>query len=130
MKDCDSGFTYIEMLIVVMLVGLCFVPLLQMFVQSVDEVEQYSELGTALQLGREAMESVKNLRLTESQIAAQGVVWTPPEKEPPLVMDKQSWRVKRTAIQHTDPLEVHVEVFRTENLGRSIVEFATLIEDL
>ena len=58
----SKGFTYIEMLIVIALMGLCFVPLLQLFTESMDEVQQYSDLGTAVQLGREAMEGVKNLR--------------------------------------------------------------------
>lgn len=125
-----TGFTYIEMLIVITIVGLCFVPLLQMFAQSMDEVEQYSDLGTALQLGREAMESVKNLRFTEAQIEAQGAIWIPPQKEPPVIVNQKGWRVRRSAVAHTDPLEVHVDVFRTEDLEHSLVEFATLIEDL
>ncbi|MBI4372478.1 MAG: type II secretion system protein [Candidatus Omnitrophica bacterium] len=132
MKGFDSrgGFTYIEMLVVIMLVGLCFVPLLQMFAQSVDEVEQYSDLGTALQLGREAMESVKNLRFTEDQIESQGTVWTPPLKEEPLLLNHKRWRVERTTVSRTNPLEVHVHVFRAEDLKRPLIEFASLIEDL
>ncbi|MBI4394921.1 MAG: type II secretion system protein [Candidatus Omnitrophica bacterium] len=126
----SAGFTYIEMLIVVTLVGLCFVPLLQMFAQSVDEVEQYSDLGTALQLGREAMESVKNLRFTEAQIESQQTVWAPSLKEPPLELNQKNWRVKRTAVERTNPLEVHVYVFRAEDLDRPLMEFASLIEDL
>ncbi|MBI3999040.1 MAG: type II secretion system protein, partial [Candidatus Omnitrophica bacterium] len=90
-KKSLTGFTYIEMLVVVTLMALCFVPLLQMFTESMTQVGQYSELGTALQLGREAMEGVKNLRLTEAQIEAQGVVWFPPEKEPPLEMNHETW---------------------------------------
>jgi hypothetical protein len=45
----NEGFTYIEMLTVVTLLALCFVPLLQMFVSSLDEVAQYSGFGTAAQ---------------------------------------------------------------------------------
>ena len=130
LKHGRSGFTYIEMLVVITLIALCFVPLLQMFAQSVNEVEQYSELGTALQLGREGIEEVKNLRFTEAQIEAQGVVWSPPKDKPPFLINKQSWRIKRIPIAGSNPLEVHVEVFREENLEKSIVQFVTLIEDL
>ena len=124
------GFTYIEMLVVVSLLALCFVPLLQMFAQSMDEVSQYSDLGTALQLGREGMESVKNLRFTQVQIETQGTVWSPPEKDPPYDINGKQWRVKRTVVSNTDPLEVHIEVFRQQNLSRSVIELTTLIEDL
>ena len=126
----SKGFTYIEMLTVITLMALCFVPLLQMFTASVDEVVQYSDLGTAVQLGRDAMESVKNLRLTEAQIESQKSVWIPPEKEPPVSVNGKHWRVKRASIEGTDPLEIHVEVFREENLKRPLLELVTLIEDL
>jgi prepilin-type N-terminal cleavage/methylation domain-containing protein len=124
------GFTYIEMLVVVSLLALCFVPLLQMFAQSMDEVSQYSDLGTAIQLGRDGIEAVKNLRFTEEQIESQGTVWAPVENEPPLAVNGKQWRVKRTVVSNSDPLEVHIEVFRAENLSSSVIELATLIEDL
>ena len=124
------GFTYIEMLVVVSLLALCFVPLLQMFAQSMDEVSQYSDLGTAIQLGREGMESVENLRFTEEQIESQGAVWMPPEKEPPYEINGKQWRIKRTVVSNTAPLEIHIEVFRQQNLSRSVIELVTLIEDL
>ena len=126
----ELGFTYIEMLVVTALVALCFVPLLQMFAQSMDEVSQYSDLGTALQLGREGMESVSNLRLTEAQIEKLETVWTPPEAELPYEINGKKWRIKRTVVRGTDPLEVHVEIFQAENLSRSVLELVTLIEDL
>ena len=129
-NDRCQGFTYIEMLVVVSLLALCFVPLLQMFAQSMDEVSQYSDLGTALQLGREGMESVKNLRFTQEQIETQGTVWSPPEKDPPYDINGKQWRVERTVVSNTDPLEVHIEVFRQQNLSRSVIELTTLIEDL
>ena len=129
-RNDRHGFTYIEMLVVIALVALCFVPILHMFTQSMDEVQQYSDIGTALQLGRETMESVKNFRLTETQIEGQGTVWVPPEKESPLVINGVPWKVKRYAVKNTDPLEIHVEVFRAENLERPVLELVTFVEDL
>ncbi len=130
MQASRAGFTYIEMLVVISLLALCFVPLLQMFAQSLDEVSQYSDLGTAIQLGREGMEAVKNLRFTEEQIESQGAVWTPPESEAPYEINGKRWRIKRTVVSNTNPLEVHVEVFQDQNLTSSILELVTLIEDL
>ena len=129
-KKNKSGFTYIEMLVVISLLALCFVPLLQMFAQSMDEVSQYSDLGTAIQLGRESMEAIKNLRYTEDQIESQGTVWSPPENEPPMDINGKQWRVKRTIVENTNPLEVHVEVFRSQDPTHAIIELVTLLEDL
>ena len=130
MRASKAGFTYIEMLVVVTLLALCFVPLLQMFAQSMDEVSQYNDLGTAIQLGREGMEAVKNLRFTEEQIESQGTVWTPPQEERPYDINGKEWRIKRTIVTDTHPLEIHIEVFEEQNLNRSILELVTLIEDL
>ncbi len=129
-KTFQKGFTYIEMLTVIALMALCFVPILRMFTESVNEVRQYSDLGTAIQLGRDVMEEVKNFRLTEAQIESQGVVWIPGKKESPLILNGQHWKIKRSTIKHTDPLEVHVEVFREEDLNHPILKLESLIEDL
>jgi prepilin-type N-terminal cleavage/methylation domain-containing protein len=130
MRAFKAGFTYIEMLVVISLLALCFVPLLQMFAQSMDEVSQYSDLSTAIQLGREGMEAVKNLRFTQDQIERQETVWTPAEDEPPYDINGKQWRIKRTVVTHTDPLEVHIEVFRAQHLSNSVIELVSLIEDL
>lgn len=124
------GFTYIEMLIVVALVALCFVPLLQMFAKSVDEVLSYSTLGTAALLARDNLEEVKNYRLTKDQIKRTGEVWFPPEKEPPLEFNGAKWRIKRTAVSGTDPLEIRVDVYQADKLNKPLVELVTLIEDM
>ena len=129
-KFNKTGFTYIEMLVVIALVALCFVPLLQMFVRSLEEVGQYSELGTATQVGREVLERLKNLRLVEAQIERAGTVWFPPQSDPPLIVNQKDWRVKQTPIPGTDPLEIHVEVFRAKDLKKPLLELSTLIEDL
>ena len=126
----QSGFTYIEMLTVVTLMAVCFVPLLQMFTASIDEVRQYSDLGTALQLGRDAMERVKNLRLTEAQIESQGTVWYPQKEEEPLIMNGQEWKVKRSSIPDTNPLEIHVAVYQGDDLDHPALRLVTLVEDL
>src|SRR3989338_5701241 len=98
------GFTYLEMLAVVTIVALCFVPLLRMFAQSVDEVLQYSELGTAVQLGRDQMEHVRNLRMSEDQMMNRGEVWIPSEKEPPQIVNKIKWRIKREPVSGTNQI--------------------------
>jgi type II secretory pathway pseudopilin PulG len=125
----SHGFTYVEMLVVTTLIGLCFVPLLHMFVRSLHEVQSYSQLGTAMQLGRNEMETVKNLRLSAQQIAEAGVKWTPPLEEAPAEVNHGTWRVKRMPIDHTDPLEIWVEVYDAAELGKPVFQLVTLIED-
>ncbi len=125
-----TGFTYIEMLVVVALVAICFVPLLHMFAQSMDEVMAYSTLGTATLLARDTMEEVKNIRLTKDQIRRTGEVWIPAQKDPPIEMNGTKWRIQRTAVSGTDPLEIRVAVFQYEDLSSPVVELVTIIEDV
>jgi len=132
MRVCkaSSGFTYIELLAVITLMALCFVPILRMFTESMHEVRIYSDMGTALQLGRDAMESVKNLRFTVAQIESQGTIWTPEEGDDPFILNGKEWKIKRSAVSGTQPLEVYVHVYHALDLERPIVELVTLLQDL
>ncbi|OGW79418.1 MAG: hypothetical protein A3G33_03515 [Omnitrophica bacterium RIFCSPLOWO2_12_FULL_44_17] len=129
-RTAESGFTYIEMLVVISLMALCFVPLLQMFTQSVSEVSQYTEVGIATQLGRNAMEHIKNYRGSKSQLMRMGEAWEPPVDKPPIELNDMKWRILRRPVSGTDPLEMHIEVFRAENLKKPLIDFVTLLEDL
>jgi len=125
------GFTYIEMMVTVVIITLCFVPLVKMFTSSVSQISYSGDRLTALNLAREEMEKIKNLNLTESQIAALGSLTIPPEKSPPIFRNKANWRIKRILKKDSDPLEVRVEVFRESGAGsKKMVELSTLIEDL
>ncbi|MEA3328658.1 MAG: type II secretion system protein [Candidatus Omnitrophota bacterium] len=126
----NSGFTYIELLVTIAIISVCFFPLLRLFSTSVVSVAGSSDLATALDLAREEMEKMKNLNYSEAQLAAVGNVFYPPAEKPPLTLNKQDWRVERIIIPGSDPLEVHVRVFKTDNMKKPVARLVTLIEDL
>ena len=131
MKGCrTAGFTYIEMLIALAVVACCFVPMLEMYARSVSEVQHYADIGTAMNLAREGMEKLQNMRVSESQLSAMGDVWDPPLLEKPIELNHQAWRLKRIVERGRHPLEVHVQVFYDFNREKPMLDIATLFTDL
>lgn len=126
----EHGVTYIEILITVVIILVCFVPLSKLFTTSIMAVSMTSDLSTAVNLGREEMEKIKNLNLTETQLADRGSRFYPSIEEPPLTLNSQDWRIKRVIIQDSDPLEVRVYVFNAGNMEKPVALLVTLMEDL
>ncbi len=83
-----------------------------------------------MNLAQSEMERTINLNLTKAQLQKMGTQIFPPENEKPIDMNKQFWRVKREIIEHTDPLEVRIEVYRDGEPDKSLVTLVTLVEDL
>ncbi len=133
MNNNSKGFTFIELLITLILVGICFLPLMNMFSVSLQQNNQTSDLTIARYLAQEGMEKMKNRHLTVSQLKQLGDVWDPPLSESPSMVDGKNWRVLRKLIV-SEPLEIHIQVFREEdrlnNLSKPVVELVTLVEDL
>ena len=125
-----TGFSYIEMLITVVIISVCFFPLLRLFSTSIVSAVGASDLATAVNLAREEMEKIKNLNFTEMQLINMGNTFYPPLDEPPLTLNGQTWRVERVIVAGTDPLEVHVCVFKSDNMKKPLARLVTLIEDL
>ena len=126
----EHGVTYIEILITVVIILVCFIPLSKLFTTSIMAVSMTSDLSTAVNLGREEMEKIKNLNLTEAQLAARGSRFYPSIEEPPLTLNNQDWRIKRVIIQDSDPLEARVYVFNAGNMEKPVALLVTLMEDL
>lgn len=126
----DYAFTYIEMMITVVIVAVCFVPLMNMFSSSIQEASYTGDKLTALNLAREEMEKVKNLNFTETQLLALGNTVIPPKTEPPLARNNAGWRITREFKEGSDPLEVKISVYRESKTPQKMVELITLIEDL
>lgn len=124
------GFTYIEMVITVVIIAICFVPLIRMFSTSINEVSYAGDKLTALNLAREEIEKIKNLNLTEAQLLALGNAVTPPKSEPALKRNNADWRIERILKPASDPLEVKVIVWRSALAPQKVLELTTLIEDL
>jgi len=133
-----KGFTLIELLISLAVMAICFLPLMQMFSASLEQVYNSGELTTARYLAQEGMEKVKNLGFTERQLQDLGDVWEPALDEPPLELDGRYWRILRKIVRGSDPLEIRVQVYKVSKyqgskakaLENPLTEVVTLIEDL
>jgi prepilin-type N-terminal cleavage/methylation domain-containing protein len=124
-----AGFTFIELLMAVTLIGISFFPIMELFTTAMSEFQATSEHSTALSLAREGMERLRNLDLPVERIAAQGSSVFPPENEPPLSLNHREWRVKTIVHPETSPLRVDIEVVQEGGQGKPLV-FSTLLEDL
>ena len=119
------GFTYIELIITLAVIAICFVPLTRMFSRNIEETVYLGNLVTAMGLARQEMEKTKNLAFTEKQIEDMGDI-----RHPEIIMNDISWHVERDIIDGTDPLEVRVRVYREGGFDKPMVELVTLFEDL
>ena len=129
-KNSTTGFSFIELLIALAILGLLFVPVMQLFSHSLYCTSSCQELITATNLAKWEMERIKNLNFTKEQLKKIGNLVYPPLDKPPLEMNKLCWRIKREVIMHSDPLEVRVSVFRQERQDNSVITLVTLIEDM
>ncbi|MFH1655638.1 MAG: hypothetical protein ABH954_03400 [Candidatus Omnitrophota bacterium] len=126
----SQAFTYIEMLITVVIISVCFLPLMRLFSTSVIAAAGAGDLATAVNLGREGIEKIKNLNFTEAQLLVAGSSFYPPEGEPALTLNQQEWRIEQIIVSGSDPLEVRVKVFKADDMKKPIATLVTLIEDL
>lgn len=126
------GFTFIELLISLSIIAISFLPLMQMFSTGLELGYHNSELDTARYLGKEEMEKLKNLALTEAQIKDLGDIWYPSLDEPALKFNERSWRILRKVDKNSDPLEARILVYQEplSSNPKPLLELVTLIEDL
>jgi prepilin-type N-terminal cleavage/methylation domain-containing protein len=139
----NNAFTFIELLITLAVIAICFLPLMRLFSVSLEQAYQTSDLTTARYLAQEGMERVKNLGFTEAQLEAIGDVWEPALDKPPLELNGRYWRTLRKVVKGTDPLEIRIQVYQVTShqspghqvtshqvTSKPIVEVVTLVEDL
>ena len=124
-----GGFTYIELLITLAIMGILFAPVMQLFSQSLYASSITQDLITATSLARWDMERIKNLNFTKEQLMSMGDYVYPPNDEPALELNAMTWRVRREMIEDSDPLEVRVHVFREAEPATPLVSLVTLIEN-
>ncbi len=128
--NSELGFTFIEILMTLTVIALLFVPIMQLFSNSLYSTNDNLEMITAMNLAQSEMERVINLNYTKAQLAKLGTQIIPAEDKPPLELNKALWRVKRETIEDSDPLEVHVSVYKEGEPDKVMVQLVTLIEDL
>ena len=118
----ERGFTFIEVLLTLVILSTCAVPLMRLFSTAVEQVGSVDEIRTAMDLGREEMEKVKNLALTEEQIKELGNVVSPP-----IILNKAVWFTARVVDLDATPLQVTVFVFMNSLATRPIASFVTVM---
>ena len=143
MRD-ERGFTFIEILMTLAIIAILFVPIMQLFSNSLFATTQSLEMITATNLAKSYMEKTINLNMTKTHLREEGSQYFPPAGQAPFEINKTRWRVQREIIEGTDPLEVRIHVFHAEEIdpdiakpadnlsGRQVkpvVSLVTLIED-
>ena len=132
----NKGFTFIELLITLTVLAISFLPLMRMYSAALEQLTYVDDLTAAKFLAQEGMEKLKNINLTMAQIKSIGSVWEPPLGSAPVTLNGKRWRALRKVVQSSDPLEVHIQVFKDEDMSRKgsparpVIELVTLIEDL
>ncbi len=129
-RSSANGFSYLEILLALSILAIFFLPCMEMFSRSVAQLSYISEMNTALALGREGMERIKNLRLTEKQLLSRGDEYFPAAEDEPIRLNGIDWRILQHFELGTDPLKVQVSVFRDGLFDEPLVELTTLVEDV
>lgn len=124
----NRGFTYIEILVTLMLLAILFVPMMQLFSHAVGATNTSREIITASSLVRWEMERVKNLATSTQRVRMLGNTLWPPEGEPPFELNGRAWRIYRFLEPDSDPLRVTVEV-RLEGEPKALARLETLLSD-
>jgi prepilin-type N-terminal cleavage/methylation domain-containing protein len=130
MSSKRGGFTFIEILMTLALIGLLFVPTMQLFSNSLFSTNMNLDLITATNLAQSEMEKTINLNLTKTQLQELGTQLIPPANEEPFKLNKGLWRVRREIVENSDPVEVRIFVFREGEPEKPLVKLVTLFEDM
>ena len=150
-----SGFTLIEVIIALVIISAAFLPLMQMYATTLEQVSYASDLTSAQHIAKTYMEKVKNVGFSKRRILDMGNSIEPPIGEAPLEFNRRWWRVTRLVTPTSaGPIEVTIQVYpirevmhraKLRGLGeverdemnkdisflknKPILELSTLIED-
>lgn len=117
-----AGFTFVEILIALLILAVAAVPLMRLFAASIEQIGVCDDLRTALDLAREEVEKLKNIALTEEQIKQIGTVVNPPVR-----LNEGLWYTVRRVDPLASPLEVRVFVYRSRPRGTPLVSVSTIL---
>ncbi len=129
-EDGSGGFTFIEILITLTVIAVLFVPVMQLFSNSLYSTSENLDRITVMNLAQSEMERTINLNMTKEQIKRIGTQIFPALGEPPYTINKGRWRVQREVIEDSDPLEVRIKVFREGQPEKVLITLVTLMEDM
>ena len=118
----NSGFTFVEILITLVVLSIVVAPLMQLYATATEQVTYIDDLRTALDLAREEVEKIKNLALTEEQIKQLGNIISPP-----IWLNQGAWYTVRLVNPTASPLEIQVLVYRDQLAATPVVSLVTII---
>ena len=124
------GFTYIELLITLVILAVLFVPVMQLFSHSLNATGVSRDLITATNLAKWQIERIKNLNISKEQLRSMGDETYPVLEEEPLEMNGIKWRIKKEIVEKTDPLEIRIHAYYNGYEKKPVVTLVTLIEDM
>jgi prepilin-type N-terminal cleavage/methylation domain-containing protein len=117
------GFTFVEILITLLVLGVAVVPLLELYATAVEQLSYTDDMRTAIDLAREEVEKVKNLALTEHQLKRLGNVISPPIR-----LNRSVWYTVRVVNETASPLEIQVLVYRDWLAGTPLASLVTILQ--
>ena len=117
-----GGFTFVEILLTMVIIAVSAAPLMQLFATAVEQTGTVDEIRTALDLSREEIEKVKNLALTEEQIKSLGNVVSPP-----IFLNRTVWFAVRVVDPEASPMKITVFIFRDSLATRPVVSLVTIL---
>ena len=124
-----NGFTFIEIIVAMTLIAVVFIPLMEMFTVAIENITLAKVMTTAINIGRQHMEMVKNLNLPEDRLRKlPKEQFFPPLNKPPMEINDTYWRVKRIIHQKSDPVKVDIYVYE-EGEAEPLFTLTTLFED-
>ena len=123
-----KGFTFIEILVTLAIIGTLFIPVMRLFSHSLYSSSVSQDLITATNLAEWQMERLKNLGYTKKELRVLGDKVYPQANKKPIEMNDAKWRIKQIIFKEKDPVEVRVSVYK-EGEGEPLITLVTLIED-
>ncbi len=124
----DGGFTLVETLVAITVIGILLLPLLSVIARQVRFGTRLSDVEIALQLAQETAEEVLTSSSPEldmeddtSFVSFRGVTWR-------VETDVLNGNEDDEPEEGTDPLEIHIEVYR-EGIENPLARLFTLKED-
>lgn len=124
------GFTFVEILMTLAVIGILFIPVTQLFNHSIFATANSLEMITAANLANSEMEKTINLNLPKVKLKELGTVYYPPLEEEPLVVNQLPWRVERQILPASDPVEIRINVYHADRMEKPMVTLVTLVEDM
>lgn len=115
-----GGFSFVEVLITIVLVGVAFMPMMQLFAVGMASMQEAKQYDTAVYYAEEEMERLALAGEDISVLRTAG----PVERNP-----DAGWRVQRICKPETQPLEIRIKVFR-QGYEKSIYELVTFKSEL